>query len=211
MELDFKVQTRSECRKKQTRFLHTGQISFHEKVKKQTNKKMYHVPVNHKLNTWQLNTVLLCHVNHGQKVVVQHQMSTRENMFSKHQQALVHHTSARILCTVPCMVLLIHVQGNYRLTGGGHSGVERRKSCPVRKDWQQDQKRVSVSHLVYRNVALDSAAVSESTSLPAEILHHWPPSFYACFKYCSLSSVSACEWERDKVFRCPSIDVGNGS
>lgn len=39
MELDFKVQTRSECRKKQTRFLHTGQISFHEKVKKQTNKK----------------------------------------------------------------------------------------------------------------------------------------------------------------------------
>lgn len=48
-----------------------------------------------------------------------HQMSTRENMFSKYKQALVHCMSGRILCTVPCMVLLIHVQGNYRLTEGG--------------------------------------------------------------------------------------------
>lgn len=50
---------------------------------------------------------------------VKHQMSTRENMFSKYQQALVPHISARILCTVSCMVLLIPVQGNHRLTGGG--------------------------------------------------------------------------------------------
>lgn len=35
IELDFKLQTHSEYRKKETRFLQTGHISFHEKVRKQ--------------------------------------------------------------------------------------------------------------------------------------------------------------------------------
>lgn len=117
IELDFKLQTHSEYRKKETRFLQTGHISFHEKVRKQ----VFRVLVNHRLNTWQLDSpITSCHSwSHRYGTTVKHQMSARENMFSKYQQAVVHHISARILCTVPCMVLFIHAQGGYGQTGRG--------------------------------------------------------------------------------------------
>lgn len=50
---------------------------------------------------------------------VKQQMCTRKNISSKYQQVLVHPSSARILCTVPCTVLLIHVQAGCSQTGGG--------------------------------------------------------------------------------------------
>lgn len=119
MELDFKVQTHLQYRKKETKSLQSGQISLHEKVRKRKNVS-YSSESQAKYMTTRQSPIVSCQsLSKRCGTTVKHQMSTRENMFSKYQQALVPHISARILCTVSCMVLLIPVQGNHRLTGGG--------------------------------------------------------------------------------------------
>lgn len=183
-------------------------------MKRSGNKKVFRVLVNHRLNTWQLDSpITSCHSwSHRCGTTVKHQMSARENMFSKYQQAVVHHISARILCTVPCMVLFIHAQGGYGQTGRGSQwrweneqlSCERRLTAWLKPGQCLTPECVKIQHWT---VLLFQSALP----LPAEVLHHQPPSLFACFKYCSLSSVSACGREGDKVFRRPSTDVGNGS
>lgn len=193
MELHCKVQTHSQYRKKkkETRFLQTGQISFHEKVKKKD------VSCSRESQAKYMSTrhspIMSCQSQSKRcGTAVKLQTSTRENMFSKYQQALVHCISGRILCTVPCLlVLLIDVQGNYRLTGG-----DAQWSWESRK---LERKRLTawlklgqcLTPECIRTQHWRVLLFQRALSLPAEVLHYWPPSYFACFKCCSLFLVSA--------------------
>lgn len=127
---------------------------------------------------------------------VKQQMCTRKNTSSKYQQVLVHHSSARILCTVPCMVLLIHVQGGCSQTGGGaewrweneNTSSERGLIAWLKQGQYLIPEYIKTQHW---SVLLFQSALH----LPAEVLHPWPPSLFACFKCCSLIVFSEFMWE----------------
>lgn len=95
-------------------------------------------------------------------------MCTRKNISSKYQQVLVHHSSARILCAVLCMVLLIHVQGGCSQTEGGAAWRwENRKMSSERRliAWLKQGQCLIPEYI--KTQPLDSAIISECPSSPS--------------------------------------------